>query len=90
MSPAELLLSAVGRLPGAGVKSLKVVKTSDWLADVLILSSARASWSLSACEETEIDAKDSRRDGRSVVEDLIDGDSGGCLAVLLLLAMPGK
>jgi hypothetical protein len=34
MSPAVDLLSAEGNEPGGGAKSLKVVSTSDWLAEV--------------------------------------------------------
>jgi hypothetical protein len=45
---------------------------------------------LSACDDTEIDAVESRREWRSVREDIVDGDSGSSFAALLLLAMTGN
>lgn len=85
-SPAVPLASIVGRLPGGGAKSLKVVRAPDWLADVWIWSSVMASRSLS-CEEIETDASESRR-GRAVpgeggVERAKEGGLGA-----LVLAMP--
>lgn len=88
MSPAELLFSVVAKLPGSGVKSLKVVSTSGWLADVRIRSRAKAWCTFSSCEETETDAVESPRDRRSMFgEDGVDGGREDCFTVLWLLAM---
>ena len=61
-SPAVPLLSTAGRLPGGGAKSLKVVRTPVWLADVWwILSRAIASWALSTWDDAETEAREVRR-----------------------------
>lgn len=63
------------------MKSLKVVRTSDWLADVCILSRAWARCSLSICETVEMELKESRRDLKSSWE-AIEGDRTDLVGVL--------
>jgi hypothetical protein len=72
------LLSEEGSKAGGSAKSLKVVSTSDWLADVWILSSARAICSLSAAgEDTESDIVESRRGRESVGDGGAEGPKEG-------------
>ena len=78
MSPAVTLVSETGSEPGEGAKSLKVVKTSDWLADVWILSSVRESCSLSTCEDMESDIVESRRGRAATGDGGTEGPREGC------------
>jgi hypothetical protein len=84
------LLSEVGNEPGGGAKSLKVVRASDWLADVWILSRLREKCSLSACEDTESEVVESRRDREFTGEGGTDGPRDGCRRppVLVLAIVP--
>jgi hypothetical protein len=84
-SPVVDLLSEVGNEPGGGAKSLKVVRASDWLADVWILSRLREKCSLSACEDTESDVAESRRDREVTGEGGSDGPRDGCRRPLVLV-----
>lgn len=68
------------------VKSLKVVRTSDWLAEVCILSKAWARCSLSICETVEMELKDSRRALRSSVEGM-EGEKSDRMGVLGSMAV---
>jgi hypothetical protein len=77
------LLSEEGSEPGGGAKSLKVVRTSDWLADVWILSSARESWSLSTWEDAESEVVESRRGRTCTGDGGIDGPKDGCPILLV-------
>lgn len=74
-SPAVALCSVAGTVPGGGAKSLKVVRASDWLAEVWILSRVFASCSFSVVEATDIELIESRRFRTSVGEP-IDPDAG--------------
>lgn len=66
----------MGAEAGGGAKSLKVVKTLDWLAEVCILSSACAICSLSTWEVVEMELNESRRGLRSLNEEAVVGDRG--------------
>lgn len=69
-SPAKPLLSEFDDEGGGDANSLKVVRVSERLAELCILSKAWASCSLSIGVEPESDARDARREPKpSVLEE---------------------